>query len=191
MGSWIISGLSLAGPWTAWGSQQSSSGVDETSSDVRSDLNCVKIVCKWILSCSLPRSVTQSFRLRIHDGRHLNIGCLDQIILFCPRTTVSAEKIKRNKVNKSWPLASCNFWKRLICLVQDPDTVNLTCATMCCQLCFAGLLDEKVFPLRLSSLGGKSLFLRFATRLLMVSGTGFTTVTRRVAITRKENMKID
>ena len=32
-------------------------------------------------------------------------------------------------VDKSWPLASCNFWKRLICLVQDPDTVNLTCAT--------------------------------------------------------------
>ena len=31
-------------------------------------------------------------------------------------------------VDKSWPLASCNFWKRLICLVQDPDTVNLTCA---------------------------------------------------------------
>ena len=39
-----------------------------------------------------------------------------------------------------------------------PRYSKLNMCQMCCQLCFAGLLDKKVFPLRLSSLGGKSLF---------------------------------
>ena len=66
-------------------------------------------------------------------------------------------EVSRRNIEQILGLSLLKLWKRMICLVQDPDKLNLTCATMCCQLCFAGLLDEKVFLLRLSSLGRKSL----------------------------------